>query len=802
MFLRVVEPSDIRKGQHVTKKRLTSIGVGTPLGSASLSWEYVGSGGGCLTLPGGKLPKVRQIEDPIMLGVHPSSPVPVGIRGPDGDVVRGRVPAYVSRDVDEELRQRIAASGFVLLVGDSSAGKSRTAYEAVSALRDHVLVVPQDRDAVATAIEKAESTRCSVLWLDDLENYLGTGGLTRSGIARLLAGKRSHRVIIATLRAAEESRLTSETSGEEGRWQFHKDAREVLEQAYRLPLARMFSREEEDRTRAQAWDPRIAGALAQSDVYGLAEYLAAGPELLRDWENAWSANTDPRLPSHPRGAALIAAAVDIRRCGYASPLPRGLLEQVHNHYLRKRGGSRLRPEPMADAWTWATMVRRATTSLLDVVDDDHVQVFDYLLDVVQRNSPPGDYPPDDVLQAAVAASTPIDAGNIGDTAYDQGRYELAEAALLRAYQGQAEELGPEHPNTLASRAFHANVLRDLGRPAEALAEHQAITDIAGRALGHEHPLALRSRTGVAFALIRLGQFVEAEKELCAVRDISARVRGPGHRETMTSRHLRAIALRWLGRLSEAESENRSVLDAWTRELGPDDPSTLLSRGNLASVLQGEGRFEEAEQEARAVLEIRARTLGSEHINTLRSRGFHGDLLRDLGCAAEAEAEHQAIVEIAGRVFGRESPPTLRGRADRASALIDLGRYVEAEEELRAVHDVSSRALGRAHDITMTSRHLRAKALRHMGRLAEAEIENRSILDAWTSRFGHEHPNTLDSRENFAAILHKQDLLEEAAQEARAVLEIRSRTHGPNHPDTAFARSLLANIENDMTHLGQ
>jgi hypothetical protein len=250
----------------------------------------------------GKLPKVRQLNDPIMLGVHPSSPVPADLVGPDGEDVLERVPAYVSRDIDREVRQRLAVSSFVLLVGDSSAGKSRAAFEAVSALRDHVLVAPKNRDAVSMAIERAVAARRCVLWLDDLEDYLGAGGLTRGDIARVLAGKRSHRVIVATLRAAEESRLTSEPAGEDGRWQVRRDACEVLEQACRLPLARMLSREEKDAARAQVWDPRIAAALTQSDIYGLAEYLAAGPELLRDWENAWSANTDPQLPSHPRGA--------------------------------------------------------------------------------------------------------------------------------------------------------------------------------------------------------------------------------------------------------------------------------------------------------------------------------------------------------------------------------------------------------------------------------------------------------------------------------------------------------------------
>jgi eukaryotic-like serine/threonine-protein kinase len=133
-----------------------------------------------------------------MIGVHPSSPIHGGIQGAAGEALLERVPAYVIRDVDNELRSRLSISGFVLLVGDSSAGKSRTAYEAIATLPDHVLVVPQNRDAVGAALDRAATARRCIVWLDDLENYLGVRGLTRSaplcpGGAVLLPGNRAGR---------------------------------------------------------------------------------------------------------------------------------------------------------------------------------------------------------------------------------------------------------------------------------------------------------------------------------------------------------------------------------------------------------------------------------------------------------------------------------------------------------------------------------------------------------------------------------------------------------------------------------
>ena len=147
---------------------------------------------GCLVLPDGRLPVVGDLADPVILGVHRAA------AARDGQTVAD-APAYIPRDVDGELRERLAAGGFVLLVGDSTAGKSRTAFEAVSGtLAGHVLICPSGRDAIAAAVGRAALERRCVLWLDDLERYLGAGGLTASQVGRLLTGQGHHQVISRT----------------------------------------------------------------------------------------------------------------------------------------------------------------------------------------------------------------------------------------------------------------------------------------------------------------------------------------------------------------------------------------------------------------------------------------------------------------------------------------------------------------------------------------------------------------------------------------------------------------------------
>lgn len=138
-------------------------------------------------------PLVRDLDGPVALGVHPAA---------------GRsVPTFIARDVTERLHETLRRDQFVLIVGESTAGKTRAAYETVRALLPkHRLVEPSSGASAQDALSHAASlTRC-VVWLDDLERFLGTGGLTATGVREVLADP--NRFMIATLRAEEYARFS------------------------------------------------------------------------------------------------------------------------------------------------------------------------------------------------------------------------------------------------------------------------------------------------------------------------------------------------------------------------------------------------------------------------------------------------------------------------------------------------------------------------------------------------------------------------------------------------------------------
>ena len=628
---------------------------------------------GCLVLADGRLPAVRDITDPVMLGVH--RPAGRAVMTPDGRAVPG-APAYVPREVDAGLRELLAKGGFVLLAGDSTAGESRAAFEAVTAtLPGHVLICPSGREAIGEAVDRAAQARRCVLWLDDLERYLGAGGLTAAQLGRLLTGEGHHRVIVATIRSAERARLTAEAPGDDAGRQASHDIRQVLEQACPILVNRMFTGEEMERAKARDWDSRIAEAIAHAGSYGIAEYLAAGPELLRDWQDARASSEGP---PHARGAALVAAAIDIRRAGYTSPIPRALLDQVHEHYLADPEHAHAPREPAADAWAWATRRRRATTALLRPAGPNVVEVFDYLVDTVQRNAGPLGRVPGPVVRAAIHSAGPADADSLAATAYAQGRYALAEDAWQRAQQAKASDpaVGPDHPDTLTSQNNLARVLRRLGRLKDAEEVHRAVMHTRMQVLGPDHPDTLTSQHNLANDLRDLGQPEEA-----GYRDVLAartRVLGPDHPDTLASRNNFGSILRDLGRPEDAEAEHRAALATRIRVLGPDHPDTLTSQNSLAHDLSDLGRPEEAEAGYRDVLAARTRVLGPDHPDTLTSRRNLAELLYKEGRPEEAEAGYRDVLAATTRLLGPDHPDTLTSRRNLAELLYKQGRLEEAE----------------------------------------------------------------------------------------------------------------------------
>jgi eukaryotic-like serine/threonine-protein kinase len=201
---------------------------------------------------GDSLPLVRDSVDPRVLGVHPAAP----LAGSHQD----RLPPFVSRSFSGGLEDLLDREQFVLLVGESTAGKSRAAYELIRRrLPGHRLVQPASRSEVQSAAGCVAATPQTVLWLDDLERFLGSGGLTGAEIHEILMSPGEDRYIVATMRSEEYAKFSGRIS--QGLGGLGRDALrqgwDVLRLAARVEVARQWSAEEIDRARQMTGDPRL-----------------------------------------------------------------------------------------------------------------------------------------------------------------------------------------------------------------------------------------------------------------------------------------------------------------------------------------------------------------------------------------------------------------------------------------------------------------------------------------------------------------------------------------------------------------
>ncbi|WP_189785298.1 sel1 repeat family protein [Streptomyces capitiformicae] len=342
--------------------------------------------------------------DALSAGAHRSRP------DADGDAV----PPYIPRDIDADLRHRLGeaaeAGGLVLLVGDSTAGKTRAAHAAVrDVLPGHRVLDPGGvRDLLAVTGVVARAGVRYLVWLDDLERYLAADGLSPALLAELA---RLRVPVVATMRVRQYETFLARD---------HDDrtdtAGRILRMAHPVEVERVWSTAEVRRAEQSA-DERIEDAVAHHGVHGIAEYLAAGPALLQEWRHA------SRVGGHPRGGALVSAAVALARTGLGGPYAIELLAGLHDEFLAAAGGYALRPEPLADALAWATRVRHGATSLLVPASEMAYMPFDYLVDHADASVS------QQVWEASLAhAADDEERLIIGSRAEREGEYGRAEAA--------------------------------------------------------------------------------------------------------------------------------------------------------------------------------------------------------------------------------------------------------------------------------------------------------------------------------------------------------------------------------------
>ncbi|MFI0450619.1 tetratricopeptide repeat protein [Actinomadura sp. 6N118] len=466
----------------------------------------------------GRLPKVRTLP-----------------QGPDArGRERGSRAAYIGRDADDDIDTALSLRRAVLLQGPSASGKTRTAWQAVCRLAAGQpglrVLVPVAPDSLSKLAEADVRLRDTVIWLDDLETYLGPGQLDRWTLTRLAEGNGVF--IVATVR----TRALAGVSAPDGT--LNRSAAEVLG-ILRPPvrLVRELTSTELERAEAHRDDAMIDAALQSGSVVRLAEYLAGGGVALDRWRRGQDGD-------QPEGAALVSAAVYARALGHGGTFTQTALERLAAHFL---------DAPLAntqEALEWATIVEDDIVACLRRTADGLFQPFDYLVDHVQDE--PFDLP-ESFWRTAHDLVSPEDVLQFAATALQFGHADLAVGALRRGVA--------ERPGDNALLFALGTLLWDHGDSEEAEPFLQAAAGL---------PAAANNLAAL---------FLERGQHAVAV-DLFARAAEAGSAEAGNN----------LGCLRFDEAANAADAERAFRTMA----NTPEAMSNLAVLLTTTGRFEEAE----------------------------------------------------------------------------------------------------------------------------------------------------------------------------------------------------------------
>ncbi|MFE8916962.1 hypothetical protein ACFYND_34685, partial [Streptomyces globisporus] len=267
--------------------------------------------------------------EPHALEVHPAGSTPGG----SGSVEQRVLPGYVRREHDRVLEEAVREAGrgcsrMVVLVGDSSTGKTRACWEAVQPLAEKGwrLWHPFDPTRAEAALEELHGVGPrTVVWLNEAQHYLGGqayGEQVAAAIhALLVEPERGPVLVLGTLWHKYFMQYTA-LPGADGA-DPHSRVRELLAgrttsvpeafEASELGAAALLAKD----------DVLLADALTRARADGrLCQDLAGGPALLERYEN-----------SSPVARAMLEAAMDARRLGVGLHIPQAFLTDAAVDYV-------------------------------------------------------------------------------------------------------------------------------------------------------------------------------------------------------------------------------------------------------------------------------------------------------------------------------------------------------------------------------------------------------------------------------------------------------------------------------------
>jgi len=241
----------------------------------------------------------------------------------------------------------------------------------------------------------------------------------------------------------------------------------------------------------------------------------------------------------------------------------------------------------------------------------------------------------------------------------------------------------------------------------------------------------------------LGRQAEALEDATRSLEKARVVHGAGHPAVARALNLQGILLRDLQRPQEALVPLEQALEMQDPQKADANLASILA--NLGMVLRDLGQREAAQQHLEHALAIHREAFGESHPTVAADLNNLATLAREMNQPEKALEHLGPIVDIARRLYGDVHPETSRAITNVAGVLRDLGDGEAARTHLEAALQIDRQAFGEVHPQIVADLNNLAVIERELGNTDEAREHFEEALALSLQAFGEDHPLTIQLR---------------------------------------------------------
>lgn len=274
---------------------------------------------------------------------------------------------------------------------------------------------------------------------------------------------------------------------------------------------------------------------------------------------------------------------------------------------------------------------------------------------------------DTLIALDLLAQAHLDTGNVAE-----GIRLLEEIRDTRARINKPE-LGIL--NNLAAAYWQAQ------RLTQAVEMYEQLQVVAADQLGPEHPNTLTAQNNLGVSYQQVRRLPESIAVLEKVRESRIRVIGPDHPDTLATVNNLGVSYLELGKLAEAREMLKQAVDGRTRKLGAEHPATLNSVMNLGRTYQMDGKLEQA-------LPLLLQAAQGMEKRNFQHQYAAAIVIRLLNCLdqleryAESETWQRKLLAANRARSGVNTPVYATGQSALGQTLLQQQKWAEAESLLR------------------------------------------------------------------------------------------------------------------------